>query len=203
MQKIKLKVIFISGPSGSGKTTLSNQIILNIKNGIVLSTDNYYKTGFISRFISKNVEGYFDKKISFNYNLLKKDFNYIIENGISIHKRSYDFKKKTIKCFLTKITNIKFLIVEGIFAKEFSSILYNQNYFFLELKIDKNECMKRVVQRDLIERGKQKKQAEDDFMKSWEIYYKKFKDKNSNNSKNRFIITKKTNIDHIIKKIFD
>ena len=38
-----MKLIFISGPSGSGKTTLSNQIIGKIKNGIVLSTDNYYK----------------------------------------------------------------------------------------------------------------------------------------------------------------
>jgi len=40
-----MKLIFISGPSGSGKTTLSNQIIVKIKYGIILSTDNYYKTG--------------------------------------------------------------------------------------------------------------------------------------------------------------
>jgi len=32
--------------------------------------------------------------------------------------------------------------------------------------------------RDLKERGKAKKQAEDDFLKSWDIYYKKFKNKN-------------------------
>ena len=48
-----MKLIFISGPSGSGKTTLSNQIIKKIKNGIVLSTDNYYKTGLISKLLSK------------------------------------------------------------------------------------------------------------------------------------------------------
>ena len=70
-----MKIIFISGPSGSGKTTLSNQIKLEIKNGIVLSTDNYYKTGLKSKFLSKFVEGYFDKSISFNFNLFKKDFN--------------------------------------------------------------------------------------------------------------------------------
>ena len=40
-----MKIIFISGPSGSGKTTLSKQLIVKIKNGLVLSTDNYYKTG--------------------------------------------------------------------------------------------------------------------------------------------------------------
>ena len=60
-----MKLIFISGPSGSGKTTLSNEILEKIKNGIVLSTDNYYKTGLISNLLSRFVKGYFDKIISF------------------------------------------------------------------------------------------------------------------------------------------
>ena len=94
-----MKLIFISGPSGSGKTTLSNQIMVKIKNGIVLSTDNYYKTGLISKINSKFVEGYFDKSISFNYKLFEKDFNFVVNNGISIKERSYDFQKKKIKFF--------------------------------------------------------------------------------------------------------
>ena len=69
-----MKIIFISGPSGSGKTTLSNEIILKNKNGFVLSTDNYYKTDQISKLISKFIEGYFDRRISFNYRLFKKEF---------------------------------------------------------------------------------------------------------------------------------
>ena len=60
-----MKLIFISGPSGSGKTTLSKQIIGKIKNGYILSTDNYYRTDIVSKFLSKFVEGYFDKSISF------------------------------------------------------------------------------------------------------------------------------------------
>jgi len=67
-----MKLIFISGPSGSGKTTLSNQIIKKIKNGIVLSTDNYYKTGLISKLLSEFIEGFFDRSISFNTNYSKK-----------------------------------------------------------------------------------------------------------------------------------
>ena len=153
-----MKLIFISGPSGSGKTSLSNQIIEKVKNGIVLSTDNYYKTGILSKLLSKLVDSYFDKSISFNYKLFKKDFNFILKNKISIYERSYDFEKKIIKDFLKEKNNINFLIVEGIFAKEFSSTLYNQNYFFLELKTNKNECMKRVIKRDFLERGKPKKQ---------------------------------------------
>ena len=45
-----MKLIFISGPSGSGKTTLSNQLVFKNKNGFVLSTDNYYKTGLVSNY---------------------------------------------------------------------------------------------------------------------------------------------------------
>ena len=198
-----MKLIFISGPSGSGKTTLSNQIIVKTKNGMILSTDNYYKTGLISKFFSKFVEGYFDRSISFNYKLFKKDFNFILKNGFSIYQRSYNFEKKIIKNFSKETTNINYLIVEGIFAKEFSRTLYDKNYFLLELAINKNVCMKRVVQRDLKERGKAKNKAENDFLKSWDIYYKKFKNKNFKNNPNEFVITKKTNLEKILKKIFN
>ena len=194
-----MKIIFISGPSGSGKTTLSNQIIVKIKNGIILSTDNYYKTGLISKLLSKVVDGYFDKRLSFNYKLFKKDFNYILNNGTSINERSYDFEKKKINNLLNKTNNVNFIIVEGIFAKEFSKTLCNQKYYFLELKINKNACMKRVVQRDVEERGKTKKQAEEDFSKSWDVYYQKFKNKNIKNNMNEFTITQDTNIDKILK----
>ena len=61
--------------------------------------------------------------------------------------------------------------------------------------------MKRVVQRDSKERGKDKKQAENDFIKSWDIYYEKLKTKSTKNNSNKFTISKKTNIDHILKKI--
>ena len=198
-----MKLIFVSGPSGSGKTTLSNQIMLKNKNGFVLSTDNYYKTGLISKLLSKIVEGYFDRVISFNYKLLKKDFDFIVKNRISIHERYYNFEKKTIKKILNETNNISFLIIEGIFAKEFSKTLNNQNYFFLEIKTKKHVCMKRVLQRDSNERGKDKKQAKKDFLKSWDIYYNKFKHYSIKNNTNEFIITKNIDIDQIMKKLFN
>ena len=194
-----MKIIFISGPSGSGKTTLSNQIIVKIKNGIILSTDNYYKTGLISKLLSKIVVGYFDKRLSFNYKLFKKDFNNIINNGTSNIKRSYDFEKKTINSVWNKVNNINLIVVEGIFAKELSSTMCNYKHYFFELKINKNECKKRVVQRDIKERGKAKKQAEEDFFNSWDIYYQKFKNINKKNNTNAFTITENTNIEQILK----
>ena len=196
-----MKLIFISGPTGSGKTTLSNQIILKNKNGFILSTDNYYKTGLISKLLSKIVEGYFDRMISFNYKLFKKDFDFIVMNKISIHDRYYNFKKKTIKNILNETKNISYLIVEGIFAQEFLNTLYNKNYYFIEIKEKKNNCMKRVIQRDFKERGKDKKQAENDFLKSWEIYYEKFKTHSKKNNTNKYIISKKTDLNHLLKNI--
>ena len=198
-----MKLIFISGPSGSGKTTLSNQIIEKNKNGIVLCTDNYYKTGLISKLLSKFIEGFFDRSISFNIKLFKKDFDYIYKNGIAIYDRYYNFEKKTTQNILKEKKNISFLIVEGIFAKEFSNTLNNKDYYFLEIKTKKNECMKRVVQRDIKERGKDKKQAENDFLKSWSIYYEKFKPNSIKNNTNKFIIEKNTDLDHILKKLFN
>ena len=196
-----MKLIFISGPSGCGKTTLSNQIILKNKNGFVLSTDNYYKTGLISKLLSKFIEGYFDKMVSFNYKLFKKDFDFIVKNGISVQDRNYNFKKKKIQNILNETKNISYLIVEGIFAEEFSKTIYNLNYYFLEIKDKKNECMKRVVKRDFKERGKDKKQAKIDFLKSWDIYYEKFKTNKTKNHTNKFIINKKTDMDNLLKKL--
>ncbi len=198
-----MKLIFISGPSGSGKTTLSNQIIKKNKNGIVLSTDNYYKTGLLSKFLSKFVEGFFDRSISFNNKLFKKDFDFIYKNGISIRDRYYNFEKKTIHNIRNKTNNISFLIVEGIFANEFSNTLRDKDFYFLEIKTKKNECMKRVVQRDFKQRGKDKKQAEDDFLRSWDIYYEKFKSNGINNNANKFIIEKNTNLNDVLKKLFN
>ena len=198
-----MKIIFISGPSGSGKTTLSNQIIKKNKNGIVLSTDNYYKTGLISQLLPRFVGGFFDRSISFNNQLFKKDFDFIYENGISIYDRYYNFEKKTIQNTLNETNNIRFLIVEGIFANEFSKTLNNVDYIFLEIKTKKNECMKRVVQRDIKERGKGKKEAENDFLKSWSIYYEKFKPNSIKNNTNKFIIEKNSDIDNILKKLFN
>ncbi len=196
-----MKLIFISGPSGSGKTTLSNQLVFKNKNGFVLRTDNYYKTGLVSKLLSRFLKGYFDRNISFNYKLFKKDFDLIIKNRISIVDRYYDFERKTIQNSLKSTNNIRFLIVEGIFAKQFANTLCNQNYYFLEIKTNKNECLKRVVNRDYKERGKDKKQAEKDFLKSWDIYYKKFKANNIKNNANKFIIIKETDINHILKNI--
>ena len=85
------------------------------------------------------------------------------------------------------------------------SVFFNNEfiYIFLEIKANKNECMKRVVKRDIKERGKEKKQAENDFLKSWEIYYENWNPNSIKNNTNRFIIEKNSDVDNIMKKLFN
>ena len=63
--------------------------------------------------------------------------------------------------------------------------------------------MKRALERDFKERGKAIKKAEDDFLRSWDIYYKKLRIENINNNVNQFTIEKNTNINQILKKVFE
>ena len=77
-----MQLIIISGHSGSGKTTLAKMILKKLKDGIILTTDNYYKTGIISHILSKTVSSYFDRKISFNYKLFNRDLEFILKKWI-------------------------------------------------------------------------------------------------------------------------
>ena len=74
-----MQLIVISGPSGSGKTTLSEIILKNIKDGLILNTDNYYKTGILSKILSKLLTSYFDRKISINFELFQRDLEFILK----------------------------------------------------------------------------------------------------------------------------
>jgi len=168
-----MQLIIISGPSGSGKTTLAKIILKRLGDGIILNTDNYYKTGLISKILSKTITCYFDRKISFNYKLFKNDFNYICNNSKSEHIYSYDFINKRIKKSYKKKINIEYLIVEGIFAKELLRNFKKHNCLYIQLGTDKESCMNRVINRDLMERGKCKNIAKKDFLKSWILYQAK------------------------------
>ena len=196
-------VIIIGGPSGSGKTTLSMQILEKLKNGLVLSTDNYYHTGLFSRILSKIIDGYFDRKISFNYKLFKKDFDFITKERRSNHTYLYDFDSKTTKELSTIKTDIQLLIVEGIFAKEILRNSYLHNYFLIELKTNKQTCMQRAIYRDINVRGKNEKNAKNEFLKSWKHYYMRYKKISKKYYKYEIDFSRKDDIDKLITKIIN
>ena len=196
-----MQLIIISGPSGSGKTTLSEIIFKRFKNGIILNTDNYYKTGIKSLILSKIVPSYFDRLISFNYRLFKKDLEFILNNGFSNFFYEYNFKNMSIKK-INKITkNIRLVIVEGIFAHKIISSLGEENYILINLKTNKNSCMKRVIKRDYEERGKNKLIAKRDFIKAWELFFKKKIKHKQNNNLRKFIVENNSDLKTLLRNL--
>ena len=198
-----MQLIIISGPSGSGKTTLSTIILKKLKDGIILNTDDYYKTGLISQILSKTVTSYFDRKISFNYRLFKKNLEFILKNGFSNFSYDYDFKSKSIKKRNQKIKNIRFIIVEGIFGEEIIKSLSGDDYILINLKTNKQSCMKRVIKRDFEERGKNKNLAKRDFIKAWELFHK---NKNENHKKNylkKIDIKNQSDLQYLLKNLIN
>tara|TARA_S200000501_G_scaffold358296_1_gene382913 strand:- start:335 stop:940 length:606 start_codon:yes stop_codon:yes gene_type:complete len=196
-----MQLIIVSGPSGSGKTRLSKIILKKLKHGIILNTDNYYRTGIISKIYAKIITSFFDRKISFNIKLFKRDLEFILKNGFSKFSYKYNFKEKSIIKLYKKTNNIKFVIVEGIFATEIFRSLSDQNCILIKLKTNKKTCMNRVINRDVKERGKSKKLAKNDFIKAWELFYKHKKKNYSKIYLSKIVVRNKNDIKLLQKKL--
>ena len=74
-----MEIIIITGPSGSGKSSLAKKLLVELENSVIISTDNFYKTGKISNLLSKFIDSYFDRKISHNRKLLRNTVNKIVK----------------------------------------------------------------------------------------------------------------------------
>ena len=197
-----MKLLIISGPSGSGKSTLSKKITKKLKNGIILNTDNYYKTGILSKILSKIIPFYFDKKISFNANLFNKDLDFILENNYSNYTYKYDYQKKSSKKIYSPTHKIRFVIIEGIFASFVLKRSFKDKYFLIKLKTSKNTCLKRVIKRDCIERGKNKNVAKRDFFVAWKLFHKYENPNEYTNYFKKIEIGNKVNVNKLINRIF-
>ncbi|ABM72275.1 ATP/GTP-binding site motif A (P-loop) [Prochlorococcus marinus str. MIT 9515] len=196
-----MMIIIVSGPSGSGKTILSKLILKKLKDGIILSTDNYYKTGIRSKIFSKIIPYYFDRKLSFNNKLFKRDLDFILKNGFSNFSYKYNFERNSIKKIYKTTNNIRFIILEGIFVREIIKSLSKNFCIFIKLKTKKQTCINRVIKRDFKERGKSKNLAQKDVMKAWELFYKNKNENYSRNYLNKFIVKNKKDIKILLKKI--
>ena len=196
-----MKVIIFSGPSGSGKTTISKNLSIALKNSLLISTDDYYKTGLISRILSHLIDSYFDKLISLNSNIIRKDIKEIINKKRIKHLYKYNFRnKKTIK-MENDFKEIKFLIIEGIFSTELLELINEKDLLLVNLKTKKEECLKRILIRDVEERGKSKEIIIKDFFKSWRIYHRRENEIIKNKRSNILTIKNDPDIEFILKEI--
>ena len=195
-----MKLIFITGPSGSGKTTISKYISQYLTNSYILSTDNYYKTGLISKISSKIIKSYFDKIISHDQGLIKNDIDNIIKNNLINHYYKYDFIKKVTKKHLKNFSNIQNLIVEGIFSLELTDFFSENQYLLIRLKEKKGICRERILQRDSIERGKNKILNLNEYNNGWNIYKNKEKKYRSKIIRG-ITLRKDLDLDFLLKKL--
>ena len=195
-----MQLIFLTGPSGSGKTITSKYIAKELRNSYILSTDNYYKTGFISKIFSKIIRSYFDKILSHKQKLLKNDIDYILKNKSINHYYKYDFINKITKKNLKIISNIQILIIEGIFSLELTDLFSDNQYLLIRLKENKSICRERVLKRDILERGKNKFLNFNEFNNGWRLYQKK--EKKYRSKLNRAItLNGSSDIEFLLKKL--
>ncbi len=196
-----MKIIIITGPSGSGKTSLAQKLKVELENCYIISTDNFYKTGMISNLLSRFIESYFDRAISLNFKLLRKTIIKIIRNKEINYSYKYDFIKKRKEINFKKSLCIKNLIIEGIFSLELLKLISRNDYLLIRLNINKENCMKRINERDHIERGKSKKKAMEDFKKAWNIYQNKENSYEILDKRKELIFKKDPNIKTILEKL--
>ena len=168
-----MKLIIITGPSGSGKTTISNNLSNKLKNSYVISTDDFYRTDFLSKILSIFVKSYFDQLISLKKKSIIKVINTILNEEKINYTFKYDYKKKKSKKIELNIIKIDHLIIEGIFTLDLMNIFKKYDYLLINVKTNKEECLKRIIKRDKLERGNDDKYALKNFKKAWKIYKKK------------------------------
>lgn len=197
-----MKLIIITGPSGSGKTTLSLKLREELRNSFVLSTDNYYKTGLLSFFLSKFIKSYFDKIISHDENLFRNDINSILKNRSIDHYYKYDFKRRIKRKLFYRINKIDYLIIEGIFTLELLDFLSKYNYLLIRLNTNKKLCEKRVFIRDKLERRKKNKNEDKEFNSGWKIFQAKEKKLSLNKNRKELVFSSNPNIQIILNEIF-
>ena len=167
-----MKTIIITGPSGSGKSYLSKKISKLFNNTIVIKTDSYYKDNIFIKFLSIFQYDIYDRPISFKKSEIKKTLRSLHNKDRLISFYNYDFQRK--KSSNTEETinyegDNQLLILEGIFAHRLD-LNYNETINIV-CEEEKDICFMRRLKRDQLERGRDSREVNQKFNKSWHLYY--------------------------------
>ncbi len=157
-------IIGVAGGSGSGKTTVVKEIVNSLpKDSVsVLYLDSYYKdNGHLSQ--EEKLKINFDHPASFEFNLLIKQLDEL-KNQNTVQMPIYSYitcarAKETITIYPTEV-----IIIEGILT--FSNARLREK---MDIKVfvdaDSDDRLMRIVQRDIVERGRSVKQVLDHYEK--------------------------------------
>ena len=146
-------IIGIAGGTGSGKTTVVRKIIESLPAGevVLLPQDSYYKdSSHVPVEERQNIN--FDHPDAFEWSLLSRHVA-MLREGKSIEQPTYSYLTCTRQPETIHIAPREVIIIEGILAlcdKKLRSMM--------DLKIfvdaDPDERLIRVIQRDVVERGR-------------------------------------------------
>ncbi len=167
-----MKTIIITGPSGSGKSYLSKKISKLFNNTIVIKTDSYYKDNIFIKFLSIFQYDIYDRPISFKKSEIKKTLRSLHNKDRLISFYNYDFQRKKSSKTEENINyegDNQLLILEGIFAHRLD-LNYNETINIV-CEEEKDICFKRRLKRDQLERGRDSREVNKKFNKSWYLYY--------------------------------
>ena len=146
-------IIGIAGGTGSGKTTVVKKIMESLpKNAVVLlPQDSYYKdSSHVPVERRQNIN--FDHPDAFDWELLSEHI-YQLKKGDSIEQPVYSFITSTRQPKTIHVEPQEVVIIEGILALSDKKLRD-----LMDLKIfvdaDPDERLIRVVQRDIVERGR-------------------------------------------------
>lgn len=149
----RMLIIGIAGGTGSGKTTVVRKIIESLPAGevVLLPQDSYYKdSSHVPAEQRQSIN--FDHPDAFDWELLSNHIA-LLRQGKGIEQPIYEYITSTRQKETIHIEPRKVVIIEGILA------LYDQKLRdMMDLKIfvdtDPDDRLIRVIQRDIIERGR-------------------------------------------------
>lgn len=146
-------IIGIAGGTGSGKTTVVKRIVESLPPDevVVLPLDSYYKdSSYVPAEERQNIN--FDHPNAFDWDLLSKHIS-MLRKGEAIEQPVYSYLTCTRQAQTIHIEPRKVVIIEGILALS-DKRLNRQMDLRIFVDADPDERLIRVIQRDVIERGR-------------------------------------------------
>lgn len=146
-------IIGIAGGTGSGKTTVVRKIIetLSLGDVVLLPQDSYYKdSSHVPVEERQNIN--FDHPEAFDWDLLSSHVQ-TLKEGSAIEQPTYSYITCTRQPETIRIEPLNVIIIEGILALSDPKL---RNLMDLKVFVDTDadERLIRVIQRDIVERGR-------------------------------------------------
>lgn len=146
-------IIGIAGGTGSGKTTVVRKIVNSLAPGevVLLSQDSYYKdSSHVPAELRQQIN--FDHPDAFDWPLLLQHIQ-MLKEGKSIEQPVYHYQTSSRLAETIHVEPRPVIIIEGILAL-CDPDLRNMMDLKIFVDADPDERLIRVIQRDVVERGR-------------------------------------------------